>query len=264
MNEFFEDHTYCIVPNILTNDRCNKMMNEVVNYNKKYYVEKPIVFDKLVQLNTKNLETQGPTRKYKAIYADEIKDMLPEVYSYYLDPDVISKLSQIVGVQLYSVPAYKTVDISVQIYEHEGDGANWHHDRSIYNGGRSFTFLSVIQNTSNQELTVWTEKYGIEKIKWSPCKTVLIEKFKTFHSVTPLTKGTRILLTFTYSEIPFKLSLMHPISYCLNKIKNFGYIGFDAFDFLDYTLVIITIIIIILIIYRKKINKKLKLIKTRK
>lgn len=168
---------------------------------------------------------------------------------------------------MYPVPTYKTVDQSVQIYNEPGDGTNWHHDRSIFNGGRAFTFLFVIYNTSDQQLTVWTEQHGIEKIQWSVGKAVLIEKFKTYHSVTPLGHGERILVALTYSEIPYYPSIERPIEYVMNKAKNYGYLGLDAFDIIDYILLFIIFVIVCLSIYfaiQKLMATKRKIIRSKR
>lgn len=268
-HDYFLDHTYYELHNVLSPNRCKKIADEILDYEKhnKMYRESERFYDSIIQYNAWNLEKQGKTRQYTAIYADQIRDHLSHVYDYYLDPNVIEQLSMVAGCKLYPVPAYKTVDLTIQIYSGVGDGANWHHDRSIFNGGRCFTFLTVVYNTSDQVLMVWSEKYGYEKIVWNPCKTVLIEKFKTYHSVSPLNYGKRILLTFTYTEKPFELSLIHPISYYLNKSKNFGYIGFDAFDGIDYTIImLITIFFAYLVakLYKKLYNSNTKLRNTRR
>jgi hypothetical protein len=170
--------------------------------------------------------------------------------TYYKDPDVIRELSRVAGCPLYTVPSKKTVDQAVQIYNTPGDSANWHHDRSIFNGGRTFTFLTVVHNTSNQELTVWTKKYGIEKLRWSVGKSVLIEKFVTYHSVTPLEYGSRILLTLTYTEKPYSPTILHPVEYTLNKMKNYSYLGMGAFTAIDYIIVVSTLTIFVVLIYK--------------
>lgn len=141
------------------------------------------------------------------------------------------------------------MDQAVQYYRTPGDGTNWHHDRSIFNGGRAFTFLTVIHNTSDQELKVWTQKYGIETLPWKVGKAVIIEKFKTVHAVSTLHQGERILLTLTYVEKPYYPTILHPIEYFNNKAKNCGYIGMDAFTPIDYIIMFIMILIIITIIY---------------
>jgi hypothetical protein len=249
--EFFNEHTYYMWDTFLDEKTCKLMSEQVFEAYKKgiYYDENPSVFDNLVQNNTKHIEKQGYTRKYKAIYGEDVKYLTPLIYDYYMNENVIKVLSDVCGCTLYPVPAYKTVDQAVQIYNTPGDGTNWHHDRSIFNGGRAFTFLTVIHNTSDQQLTVWTEKYGIEKIPWSVGKAVFIEKFKTYHSVTPLGYGQRILLTLTYCEKPYTPSIFRPIEYALNKSKNFGYIGFNSFTILDWSIVLLIILLIILCLY---------------
>ena len=97
--------------------------------------------------------------------------------------------------------------------------------------------MTVIQNTSNQELTVWTQNHGKESIKWEVGKAVLIEKFKTYHSVTPLDYGKRILLTMTYVKIPYYPTILIPKQYILNKMKNWGYMGIHCVTPLDYMIV---------------------------
>lgn len=99
---------------------------------------------------------------------------------------------------------------------------------------------------SSQSFTILqiNKKYGVEKIPWSIGKAVLIEKFKTYHSVTPLNNGERILITLSYAEKPYVPSMLRPIEYMSNKAKNYGYIGIDAFTgydvavFLGFLLVI--------------------------
>lgn len=250
-SHFFQDHTYWKWDYFLDEDTCKQMTSQVVDaYNKKkYYNTNPKWFDSIAQINTKHIEKQGYTKQYKAIYGEYVKDLTPLIYEYYVNPSVIQLLSSVTKCPMYPVPAYKTVDQAIQIYTEPGDGANWHHDRSIFGKGRCFTFLTVIHNSSDQRLTVWTDKYGIEEIKWSVGKAVLIEKFKTFHSVTPLTTGQRILLTLTYSEVPYKPTILRPIQYFQNKTKNFAYLGFDSFVTVDWIALIITIIISIVLIY---------------
>jgi len=244
-HSFFMDHTYFKWDKLLDDDICERMSQQVKKTYEQgtYYNETPSIYDSLVQKNTAHIEKQGYTRKYKAIYGEYVKLKTPLIYDYYTNEDIINMLSAVAGCKLYPVPAYKTVDQAVQIYNTPGDGTNWHHDRSIFNGGRAFTFLTVIHNTSDQKLTVWTEKYGIEKIEWSVGKAVLIEKFKTYHSVTPLTYGERFLLTLTYSEKPYSPSILRPVEYVLNKTKNYGYLGFDAFTLVDWILIVMTIIL---------------------
>ena len=222
--------------------------NTVWNAYHKAYRENPTVIDSLVQKNTQHIGKQGYTRKYYAIYGDDVKN-LTLVYDYYTNPEVLRELSRVAGCQLYTVPSHKTVDLAVQIYKNQGDGTNWHHDRSIYNGGRCFTFLTVIHNTSDQKLTVWTDKYDKEVLPWTVGKAVLIEKFKTFHSVTPLQYGERILLTLTYSEKPYAPTLMHPREYLFNKAKNIAYLGADALTLQDYLITTIIFGASFLILY---------------
>lgn len=259
---FFIDHTYYKWDKLLDDQTCNAMAAQARNaYNNgNYYDEKPAIYDSLIQKNTKHIEKQGYTRKYKAIYGDDVKTLTPLIYEYYTNENVIKMLSDVAGCHLHPVPTHKTVDLAVQIYSEPGDGTNWHHDRSIFNGGRAFTFLTVIYNTSDQQLTVWTDKYGTEKIQWSVGKAVLIEKFKTYHSVTPLGKGERMLLTLTYSEKPYSPSMLRPIEYFLNKSKNYGYLGFDAFTWLDYVVFVLTVLVIVYCIWillrKRKQNKK--------
>lgn len=232
---FFLDHTYFKWDKLLDDDTCRAMTRQVRDAYRsgRYFDEKPSTFDSIVQKNTLHLEKQGYTRKYRAIYGDDVKNSTPLVYGYYTSERVVRMLSEVAGCRLHPVPTHKTVDQAIQIYSEPGDGTNWHHDRSIFNGGRAFTFLTVIHNTSDQQLTVWTEKYGIEKIRWSVGKAVLIEKFKTYHSVTALGHGERILLTLTYSEKPYSPSLLRPVEYFMNKTKNYGYLGVHAFTAMD-------------------------------
>jgi len=228
-NDFFKSHTYYVFDNILSKSICSSMTSEVFQTYQSgngIYNTNPKFYDNLIQSNTSHIDKQGYSRKY----------------------NLIEILSNVTGCKLHVVPTYKTVDQAIQIYNSVGDGTNWHHDRSIFNGGRSFTFLTVIHNTSNQCLTVWTEKYGKEIIEWKTGKAVLIEKFVTYHSVTPLEYGDRILLTFTYSEYPYSLSLLHPKQYILNKFKNYGYLGHHALDVIDFLIFFIIICIIILIV----------------
>ena len=247
MNSFFFDHTYFIWENLLDIETCQIMTNEVKNAYDQHYVEKPKLYDSLLQKNTNHIEKQGYSRKYKAIYGDDVKNLTPSIYEYYTNENVINMLSDVAGCQLHIVPTHKTVDQAVQIYNEKGDGTNWHHDRSIFNGGRAFTFLTVIHNTSDQQLTIWTEKHGIEKIQWSVGKAVLIEKFVTYHSVTPLHSGERILLTLTYCEKPYSPCMLRPVEYIMNKSKNFGYMGFDAFTVNDYIVGIIVVFIVLIV-----------------
>lgn len=243
-SQYFQDHTYWKWDSFLEEETCKEMTSQVVDvYNKNLtYNTNPKWYDSLAQMNTQHIEKQGYTKKYKAIYGEYVKDITPLIYEYYTNPNVIQILSSVTKCPMYPVPAYKTVDQAIQIYTEPGDGTNWHHDRSIFGEGRSFTFLTVIHNTSDQRLTVWTKKYGREEIRWSVGKAVLIEKFKTFHSVTPLTTGQRILLTLTYSEVPYKPTIFRPIQYFQNKTKNFAYLGFHSFVTLDWIIMFITII----------------------
>jgi hypothetical protein len=245
---FFMSHTYYAWDNFVPKQLCEQMTKEVFASFDKHYTELPSAFDSIVQKNTNHLEKQGYTRKYRAIYGDDVK-ALTSIYSYYTDPNVIRQLSEVAGCSLHTVPTNKTVDLAVQIYMDKGDGTNWHHDRSIFNDGRSFTFLTVIHNTSDQKLTVWTQEYGKEVLPWAPGKAVLIEKFKTYHSVTPLEYGERILLTLTYAEKPYYPTMLHPTQYILNKTKNYGYLGIDAFTPADYIVMFIILVIFILVIY---------------
>lgn len=263
---FFMDHTYYKWDKLLDDKTCAEMSNQVRQaYNDGlYYNENPTIYDSLVQKNTRHIEKQGYTRKYKAIYGEYVKEKTPLIYDYYMNPDLIRLLSSVAGCQLHPVPAYKTVDQAIQIYNTPGDGTNWHHDRSIFNGGRAFTFLTVIYNTSDQKLTVWTEKYGTEQIEWSVGKAVFIEKFKTYHSVTPLGYGERFLLTLTYSEKPYSPSIFRPIEYMMNKTKNYGYLGFDAFTVLDWVIIIVAFIVFVLIVYKTVVFLKTKLDKKNK
>ncbi len=131
---------------------------------------------------------------------------------------MIDHVSRVVGCRVHTVPSDRTVDQAVQIYTDRGDGASWHHDRSVFNGGRVFTVLIVPFNTSDQRLRVWTPNHGIEELRWRNGMLVVIEKFRTFHAVTPLQSGQRILLTFTYAELPYVPTMLRPIEYALNKV----------------------------------------------
>lgn len=250
-SEFFNEHTYYKWQQLVDNETCANMAEQVrkAYSTKLYYEERPGSFDFLAQRNTNHIEKQGYSRKYRAIYGENVKNMTPLIYEYYTNPQLIELLSNVVNCPLYTVPAYKTVDQAIQIYNQKGDGTNWHHDRCIFNGGRVFTFLTVIHNTSDQELTVWTEANGIEKLKWSVGMAVIIEKFKTFHSVTPLTFGERYLVTLTYCEKPYSPSILRPVEYIANKSKNFSYLGFDAFTLADWVIIITVIILIITAVY---------------
>lgn len=249
-SEFFNEHTYYMWPQLLDNESCARMTEQVqIAYNSNsYYDTKPSVVDSIAQNNTKHIQTQGYTKKYRAIYGEKVKELTPSIYEYYTNPQLIGLLSSVTKCPLYPVPAYKTVDQAIQIYNQKGDGTNWHHDRSIFNGGRVFTFLTVIHNTSDQMLTIWTEKYNVESLKWSVGMAVLIEKFKTYHSVTPLNIGDRILVTLTYAEKPYTPSILRPVVYLSNKSKNYGYLGFDCFTITDWVIMILVMSIVIAII----------------
>lgn len=234
---FFNMHTYYAWDNFLNQSKCEEMTKEIFQVQQKFHQKKPQLYHKLVQYNTQHLPTQGLTHKYQAIHGDTIKYFVPSVWEYYINPDIIQKLSKVAGVQLYTVPSHNTVDQSIQLYSKKGDSANWHHDRSIFNEGRVFTFLTVVHNTSDQELLIWTKQFGTEKIKWEVGKAALIEKFKTFHSVTPLNYGERILITLTYVEKPYYPTMLNPLQYIQNKTKNVGYIGTRALNINDFWII---------------------------
>jgi len=249
---FFADHTYAAFPGRVSNDACEHMTREMLWARKTRgcYRSTPKVWDRLAQTNTTHIDTNNdaPTRKYCAIYGDVIRESIPSVIALYNDPDLIKLVSDTVGCQVHTVPTHRTVDLSVQMYSEEGDGASWHHDRSVFNGGRVFTVLLVPFNTSDQKLCVWTDKYKQEQLVWEAGMLVVIEKFKTFHSVTPLKSGSRILLTMTYSERPYSPSMLRPIEYGQNKVKNFAYLGTDSFTRGDWTVIAVVSSLVVLII----------------
>lgn len=249
---FFSDHEYYVFDNLIDKSLCNKMSDQILRIDDKYaYIETPQWYDKILQYNTSHIPGQSKySRKYKAFYGDTVKDYATLVYDFYRSPETIQALEKTVGCSLHTIPTYKSSDISIQIYQNEGDGTNWHHDRSTYNGGRVFTFLVVTQNTSDQSFLVWTEKYGTETIPWTTGKCVVIEKFKTYHSVTPLHSGNRILLTLTYTEKPFYGSILQPYSYFMNRVKHMGHLGINALTIYDIIfLCLMTILIYIILLY---------------
>ena len=214
--------------------------------------QNPSVYHEILQkqfkhtTNTHHLDRQGVSRKFKAIYGEDVRKFTPLVYSYYTNPDVITELSRVTGCPLYTVPLDShSVDVGIQLYDREGDGTDWHQDRGIYNGGRSFTFLTVIHNTSDQVLNVWTSKNDKEELKWEVGRAVLIEKGKTVHSVTPLLQGSRILLSFTYTEIPYYPTIMRPVEYSKNKIRDIGNLGIKALSVLDWTFILVNVMFVL-------------------
>lgn len=257
MSEFFNEHTYYVFDNLLDKHTCSKMTEQIKKTPDKYiYNTRPQFIDNIAQYNTQFLEKQGYTKKYDAIYGEDIKTNCPLVHEFYTNPDIIKKLEGVVGCKLHPVPPHKTSDMAIQIYRAKGDSANWHFDRSIFNGARCFTFLVTIHNTSDQELLIWNEKYGNAKIKWEVGKAAIIEKFVTYHSVTPLNYGDRILLTLTYTEKPYTPTIMRPFEYVSNKVKNFSYLHFDCFTLVDWLIILLVFILILYLLrtayYRRR------------
>jgi hypothetical protein len=174
-------------------------MSAVVQHIKKQYAGAVMVAVGVSAGANLLVKDDAPTRKYCALYSDIIREEMPSVSACYRDSALIDHVSRVVGCKVHAVPNDRTVDQSVQIYTDKGDGASWHHDRSVFNGGRVFTVLIVPFNTSDQRLRVWTKKHGVEELQWHNGMLVVIEKFRTFHSVTPLQNGQPI--TFTYAEL---------------------------------------------------------------
>jgi hypothetical protein len=96
-HDFFMDHTYCAWNDFVPLDRCRKMTDEIST--KQLYVERPTVADGIVQLNTRHLDTQGYTRKYHAIYGDDVK-AIESIYAYSSNVEVEVWCLSSLGTQL--------------------------------------------------------------------------------------------------------------------------------------------------------------------
>lgn len=218
------------------------------------------------QLNAKN-NTKDDTifKKHSVITGSDIQKYYPDLHYYYHNcfADTVSK---IVGKKVYPVNERNSTNNSLFIYEKKGDSLRWHTDGSLFNGKKVYTLLIYLYNSSTQNLCYIDHDNQKKCLFTDENSSVILEHFTLEHAVTPLQDNEKkILWTMTYAE---DMNIDNPISYMIDKVKNYSYLGFGAFNSMDitYLTILFIIIIYILYIYRKifdfkYIKKMLKMLK---
>ena len=79
----------------MSDSECERMSKEADKATAHYFKEKPTFYDNIVQKNTKHIEKQGYSRKYHALYGDDVRRKCPRIYQYYTHPDTIKTLEKV-------------------------------------------------------------------------------------------------------------------------------------------------------------------------
>jgi len=247
-NLLFNKEHFVYIENFINNDIRLKILDDINKKEDLYKIKNEnSIFSILGQLNTShNTEKDLIYKKHSVITGTDIQEHFPELHYYYYNcfADIVS---QVVGTKVYPINEKNTTNNALIIYENEGDSLRWHTDRSMFNGKKVYSLLVYLHNSSFQKLCYINYDKNKKCLHTDENSSVILEHFTLEHAVTPLKNNEKkILWTMTYAE---DININNPISYFIDKIKNFSYLGFEAFNPLDIFFMILLIILIFIIFY---------------
>jgi hypothetical protein len=252
-NSLFNKDKIVYIKNFINNDIRLKLLNNINKKEDLYKIKNKNSFLSILgQLDsTQNTSKENILKQHSVIAGRAIQQKFPDLHYYYHNcfADTVSK---IVGKKVYPVNEINTMNNSLIIYENEGDSLRWHTDKSMFNNKKVYTLLVYLYNSSSQNLCYINYDKNKKCLYTDENSCVILEHFSLEHAVTPLKQNEKkIVWSMTYAE---DININNPISYIMNKSKNFSYLGFSAFNSLDIFFMILLLFIIYYIYKKNKTN----------
>jgi hypothetical protein len=254
--KIFNKDKIVYIEHFIDNDIRLELLADINKKEESYKIKNEnSIFSILGQLNsTQNTSNENILKKHSVITGTNIQENFPDLHYYYYNcfADMVSK---IVGKKVYPINEKNNTNNSLFIYENEGDSLRWHTDGSMFNGKNVYTLLIYLYNSSSQNLCYINYDKNKKCLYTDENSCVILEHFTLEHAVTPLKHNEKkILWTMTYAE---DINITNPISYIIDKGKNFSYLGLGAFNSFDiFIIILVTFIIVYLLLRYSIISKK--------
>ncbi len=245
-NLLFDKDKIVYIKNFINNDIRLKILYDIKEKEYLYKIKnKNSIFSVLGQIDaTQNTSDHNIIKQHSVISGTDIQQNFPDLHYYYHNcfADIVSK---IVNKKVYPINEKNTMNNSLIIYENNGDSLRWHTDKSMFNNKKVYTLLVYLHNSSSQNLC-YIDHDNLQKCIYTDENScVILEHFTLEHAVTKLKENEKkILWSMTYAE---DINITNPISYIMNKGKNFSYLGFSVFNSLDLFFIISIIFIFIFV-----------------
>ena len=251
----FKDTRIVYIPNFIKDEISSRLVQQInKDVNKCKIKQKDSIINGIGQYDIKNNNGDNIKiiKKHSLISGNCIEYFFPDLY-YYYNNCLANIVSKIVGCRVYPINDINTINNSILIYENIGDSVRWHTDQSHFSNKKVYTLLIYLYNDSSQQLC-YIEYNDINRTKKClPTVTnscIILEHFTLEHMVTPIKSGEKkIAWAMVFAE---DVRSNNPISYTIDKIKNFSYLELDAFNMFDYLVIIVLFYCIYLLYYSIK------------